>query len=291
MAVQPVCAVIVTFHPGAATLKHIPEIMAQVARLVVVDNASHASEIALLRMASRDLGFYLIENKENFGIAQALNQGVQWAESEGHRWVVLFDQDSTVTNGLIAQMFGAWQSHPHRDLVGSIHPRYVDPQTGLETAVPRSRDGNPIFPMTSGSLMPTWIFNRIGWFLSDYFIDLVDWEYSFRIRAAGYLVIDAQQAKLFHAPGNPKKTTVLGITFHTTYHSPVRRYFFARNSIVFYKKYFVAFPSWILMAICIQLRDAMKCFVAEPDRTRNVRSFLLGTWDGLKGRVGPRRDY
>lgn len=288
MTAQCVCAVIVTYHPTAQTLENLPNVLAQVQGLVVVDNGSNADEIDPLRKASQTIGFKMIENGENLGVAEALNQGVRWAKSEGYPWAILFDQDSRITEGFIGQLFSAWKSHPHREQVGSIQPRYADPETHFEAAVPRASDGSPVLPMTSGALMPVWIFDRIGWFASEYFIDLVDWEYCFRIRAAGYLIADAKQALLLHAPGNPAETTFLGRTFHPSHHSAIRRYYISRNCIAFYRKYFFSFPGWILKSIYRQLYEMIVCFIAEEDRARKFRNFLLGTWDGLTGKMGKR---
>jgi rhamnosyltransferase len=288
MTAQSICAVIVTYHPTSKNIEQMSSVLAQVQALVVVDNGSSPDEVQTLRTASRSFGFHLIENGDNLGIAEALNHGVRWAKSEGFPWVILFDQDSRITAGFVNQMFAAWDVHPQRERVGSIHPRYADPETQLEAAVPRASDGSPVRPMTSGALMPVWIFDRIGWFASEYFIDLVDWEYCFRIRAAGFLVADAKQAMLLHAPGNPAGTTILGHTFHPSHHSAIRHYYISRNCIVFYRKYFFAFPRWILNTVGRQLHDTLVCLIAEENRARKFRNVLLGTWDGLTGRMGKR---
>ncbi len=288
MTAQSACAVIVTYHPSAKMLQNVLNVLAQVQGLVVVDNGSNADELDPLRTASQTVGFKLIENGENLGIAEALNQGVGWAKSQGYPWVILVDQDSRITDGFVRQMFAAWESHHDRDRVGSIHPRYADPETHFEAAVPRAGDGSPVLPMTSGALMPAWIFDRIGWFASEYFIDLVDWEYCFRIRAAGFLIADAKQAVLLHTPGNPAGTTFLGRSLHSSHHSAIRRYYISRNCIAFYRKYFFSFPGWILNSIYRQLYEMIVCFITEEDRARKFRNFLLGTWDGLAGRMGKR---
>jgi len=288
MTTRSVCAVIVTYHPKTEMLQNLNNVLAEVQALVVVDNGSNADEVQVLRMTSRKLSFHLIENRENLGIAEALNQGVRWAKREGYRWVILFDQDSKITEGFIGQMFAAWESHPKRERVASIHPRYADPETGIELLVPRTVDGSLVLPMTAGSLMPLWIFDRIGWFASEYFIDLVDWEYCFRIRAAGLLVTDSKQARLLHAAGSPAKITVLGKTFHPSNHSAARRYYISRNCIAFYRKYFFIFPRWVLKCIYRQVLEMAVCAIAEHDRVRKFRNFLLGTWDGLTGKMGER---
>jgi rhamnosyltransferase len=287
---ESVCAVIVTYHPSATMLDIVPKVLAQVDGLVVVDNGSNNDELVPLRAASQTLGFHLIENRDNLGIAEALNQGVRWAKSESFSWVILFDQDSQVSEGFTGHMFSAWKSHPERERVGSIHCRLVAPKTGVEVWVPRTPDGNPLLPMTSGSLMPVWIFDKVGWFASEYFIDVVDWEYAFRTRAAGFLVADARHATLFHVPGDPAKAVILGHTFYTSNHSALRRYYMTRNRIVFYRKHFRAFPAWGVKTVYHQFKETVVSLLVEPDRTRKLRNILLGAWDALTGRMGRRMD-
>ena len=285
---RSVCAVIVTDHPSPEMLAAIELVLQQVQGLVVVDNGSSSSELTLLRAANEARSFALIENGENLGIAEALNQGVRWAQSRGFSWVVLFDQDSKVTDGFIGNMFATWKSHPLRERIGSLHPLHTDPETGLEDVLRRAKDGGPIIAITSGALMPLWIFDKIGMFASEYFIDEVDTEYSFRIRAAGYLLADSPQAVLLHKIGHPKKASFFGFSFTPSHHSALRRYYMTRNRVVLYKKYLPVIPHWVLPSIYDSLKETAKCFLGEEDRGSKFRSFLLGTWDGLIGRMGKR---
>lgn len=289
MTGQSVCAVIVSYHPNTSTLETLLKIKAQVCGLVVIDNGSTADEIVSLRTASHALGFHVIENGENLGIAEALNEGARWAKSNGYEWVIFFDQDSEITDGLIEQMLAAWNAHPGRERVASIHPRYVDPATGTEPFVRRASDGGPIMSMTSGALMPIWIFEKIGWFAPEYFIDCVDFEYCLRIRAAGYLIADSKNAVLLHAAGHADKSnSLLGFSFRPTHYNATRRYYISRNRIAFYRKYFRVFPRWILQFMYDGLRETVKCFASERDRLHKFRSLMLGTWDGLIGKMGKR---
>ena len=288
MNLQSICAVIVTYHPTHDMLENMPDIFVQVQGMVVVDNDSGTEQLKALRAASDSIGFHLIENGENLGIAEALNRGVRWAKDNGYPWVILFDQDSNITDRFVDLMFAAWESHSDRQRVCSIHPRYVHPETGREQQVWRAGDGGPVISITSGALIPTWIFDRIGWFASEYFIDEVDSEFCYRIRAAGYLIADSKQAILLHAAGHPKKFSFLGFNFQPGHHSAVRRYYMSRNRVVLYRKYLPVFPAWILHSIGQALRETIKCFIVEKDRARKFRNLLLGTWDGLIGRMGKR---
>ena len=286
---QWVCAVLVTYYPSAAMIENFHNILAEVQEFVVVDNGSSEYEVNELRIASRNLGFHLIENRENLGIAEALNQGVRWAKDKGYPWVILFDQDSKTQGAFVERMFNTWLSHPRRSQIASIHPRYLVPETGrFGWYAPRAPDGSPFWSMTSGALMPTWIFDNIGWFASEFFIDWVDIEYCFRIRAAGYLIAESQEAVLVHSPGRSIPSSILGYRFLPSHHSAVRRYYMSRNRVVVFRKYFSALPLWTAKAMYAAWRDTMKCFLGEKDRARKFRNFLLGTWDGLTGRMGQR---
>lgn len=288
---ESVCAVVVTYHPTSSMLENLSRIRAQLGGVVVVDNGSNEQELDALRFASRSQRIQVIENKENLGIAEALNQGVKWAKTQAFEWVVLFDQDTGITDGFIENMLAAWRGHPQRERIGSIHARHVIPNTAKEVWVTRSPDGSPILPLTAGSMMPMWIFDQIGWFASEYFIDVVDWEYSFRTMAAGFLVIDAKHAILFHEPGHAAETRVFGHTFRPSHHNAIRRYYLTRNRIAFYKKYIGTFPKWILSSAYHQFfKETVMCLIAEDNRLRKLRSIVLGMCDGILGRMGSRDD-
>jgi rhamnosyltransferase len=285
---QSVCAVLVTYHPDAAMLEHLHHVLAQVHGLVVVDNGSNPDELGVLRAAGRDCGFHLIENGRNVGIAEALNRGIAWVKSQNFPWVLLLDQDSRTGDGFVAAMLGTWLSHPKREQIASIYPRYIHPKLGYTQMAPIAVDGTLIWCLTSGTLIPTWIFDKIGWFASNFFIDWVDVEYCFRIRAAGYQIVESPEAILLHDPGQSAPASFLGLRFWPSHHSPVRRYYMSRNRVVVFRKYFLRLPVYTLKAMSMALRDSAKCFLGEKERQRKFRNFLLGSWDGLIGRMGSR---
>lgn len=287
---QSVCAVVVTYHPTASMIENLSAIWAQVDEMVVVDNGSNSDALDKLRRAGQNLRFTPIENGQNLGIAEALNQGVRWAIEKSYAWVILFDQDSVITDGFVDEMLSTWATHPLRDRLGAVHPRYLDQETGIEAYVWRAADNGPVRSMTSGALIPTWIFSKLGWFDSDFFIDDVDTEYCFRVRAAGYLLADSRSAILRHSSGSPRCITRFGFTFSPSHHSAWRRYYMSRNRTALCCRYFLVFPGWTLRYAYDCARETVKCFLGESDRRRKFRNVVLGIWDGLTGRMGARQD-
>ncbi|MES2392876.1 MAG: glycosyltransferase, partial [Acidobacteriota bacterium] len=126
LATDPVCAVIVTFHPDADVIANLQALRPQVSRVVVVDNGSTPEELAQLRQAALALDVELIENGDNLGIAAALNRGIRRALELDYLWVLLFDQDSRVTEDFTQTMMGAFAASPSRDRLAILIPRYED---------------------------------------------------------------------------------------------------------------------------------------------------------------------
>lgn len=267
---------------------NLSKVRAQTQGMVVVDNGSNLEELSSLRKAATELGFQLIENGENLGVAEALNRGVKWAKEQGFPWVILFDQDSKITEGFLGAMLGTWESHPHREKIASLHPRYVEPGFDGDPRIKRAADGGPFVSITSGALMPAWIFDRIGYFVSEYFMDEVDTEYCLRIRAAGYAVMDSREAVLLHWVGSPTTASLLEFRVRPTNQNAIRRYYISRNRIATYRKYFSIFPAWVLGTAYAAVRETAKALIVEEDRARKFRNVLLGTWDGFIGRTGKR---
>ena len=132
MDMKSVCAVIVTFRPRDEDYENILKVRAQVDNVVVVDNGSPHDSLLRLRALSKESCLTLIENGANLGIGAALNIGVRSAETSGSRWVILLDQDSTVTENFMERMVSDFTRGAGRLNLGQIVPRYIDPKSGIE---------------------------------------------------------------------------------------------------------------------------------------------------------------
>ncbi len=282
-----VCAVVVTFRPRLADMGNLARVLPQVQWLVVVDNGSSGEQIELLQIASREMGFLLIQNGQNLGIAAALNVGVRCAQAAGAQWVALFDQDSAVTQGFISQMLADFSWYAKQRNILLLVPRYQDPQSGVERTCPMDEDGGPFVTITSGSLLPVEAFNKCGYFKEELFIYTVDDEYSLRLRSQGYSIALSRDAVLLHASGVPSYFHVFGRPwFQTTNYRPGVRYYISRNRVWMTMRYGAAYPRWVRGALRASLIDLCKLTVAEEYRWRKIKMILLGLRDGFLGRMG-----
>jgi rhamnosyltransferase len=287
MCCNDVCAVIVTFRPATDDLCNLSKVRPQVERLVVVDNGSPEDKLELLRVASRKLNFTLIENGENKGIAAALNIGVRWAQSNGSKWVALFDQDSTVTDGFIAQMLTDFEYFASQRNILLLIPRYRDRTSGVERIVGLDQDGGPFVTSTSGSLLPISAFEKCGYFKEELFIYTVDDEYSLRLRSYGYSIALSNHAVLLHVSGRPSCYRLFGKQwFHTTNYRAGVRYYISRNRVWMIRRYGIRYPRWARGALRASIIDLFRFAIAEESRGAKVKMVFLGLRDGMLGRMG-----
>lgn len=282
-----IAAVVVTFHPDAKVLENLSVLRPQTDRLIVVDNGSSDGELTPLRELCDALGAELLENGENLGIATALNQGVAAARETNCSWVLLFDQDSRVTDGFVEAMVRFFLSNPWGDRLAIANPRYVDFRLGTPLPQHREIDGVLESATTSGSLSRMSLFDETGGFADELFIDGVDYEYSLRARAKGYVIATCAEAVLLHSPGDPTSHGFPGSKpFQASNYAPIRRYYQERNKIWICKRYGRRFPEFFLNQFTISVKDLVKIVLVEKNSGRKLRYFLRGIADGVRGRMG-----
>ncbi|MDR3409391.1 MAG: glycosyltransferase family 2 protein [Formivibrio sp.] len=284
------CAIVVTYHPADSVFEHLSILRSQVPGLVVVDNGSTPDVLERMRSESKRIGFYLIENGENRGVAAALNTGVRWAIENEYEWVALFDQDSSVPECYFDAMFRTIASSTMLDKIGVIAPIYRDPSTGyLDNPFP-GNDDTLWAVMTSGSLMPVWIFKRCGWFEEEFFIDQVDDEYCFRIQTMGYKIMVCENAILLHTSGTPQAHRLFGFKLIISrHHSAGRRYYITRNGLVMARRYRRQCPAWSRYTLSyLLLKAPIIILLVESDRFMKLVNIARGTIDAYLGRMGKR---
>jgi rhamnosyltransferase len=243
-----------------------------------------------MRSESEAIGFHLIENGENRGVASALNTGIRWAIENRYEWVALFDQDSSVSECYFDAMFRAIASSTAPEKIGIVAPRYRDPSTGVLRKSSVGEDGTIWMAMTSGSLMPAWIFESCGWFEEELFIDQVDNEYCFRIHERGYNIEVCENAVLLHTPGAPQAHKILGFKWIISgHHSAGRRYYITRNGLIMALRYRRQRPAWSRVTLkYLLLIDPIIILLVESDRLEKLVNVARGVVDACLGRMGKR---
>jgi rhamnosyltransferase len=251
----------------------------------VVDNGSPEETLAPIAALQERLGFTLVRNGENRGIANAMNVGLAHVLAESYRWVVFFDQDSRVTLGFVAALLTELQDPK----VGIACPRYLDKESGGERPeMCVASDGGPLTCMTSGSMSPTDVFRKVGTFVEELFIYCVDDEMCLRVRSAGYTIRRSATAVLVHKEGASKFRSVGGRKFYVTDQKPNRRYYITRNQLWVRAKYPRYFPQQTtkIRNLALLVKGYARTLLLEGRRLAKAVAIGRGICDFMIGRMG-----
>jgi rhamnosyltransferase len=288
-----ICAVIVTFYPAAEIIENVAVLLDQVDEVVIVDNGSGEEAKRQLERLAGSPRVSVIYNRENLGIAAALNIGVRHAKAAGHQWVATFDQDSKVTPGMIRVMLLAYDTYPEKENVASLSPCYQNQSTGQVSASRTKfesgdaiRYAEVLVVMTSGNLIKLTVFDAVGYFNESLFIDYVDSEYCLRCASQGFKILEVKDAILLHSIGEPVQHRFLGKLRSTSNHSVVRRYYIARNGIYIYKKFAFTHPVWVAHDAYQLLKTTILLVLFEADRMQKLAAIIKGAIHGVSGKMG-----
>lgn len=287
---RDVCAVAVTFHPDSGFLARCRRALAQIGRLVIVDNGSSEGETSMLQQLAANPAVTLVRNLDNLGVATALNRGICHATALGFSWALLLDQDSCIDDDMVQRLIAIEAAFPDRGRLAVIGSDFR-----LEGAVPHPADAGDTgwqeaeLVITSGSLLSLAAYAAIGPFREEFFIDHVDSEYCYRARAAGYRVISTLKPTMTHSIGSLTSNRMLWFEGRTHNHAADRRYYIARNGTVILREY-GNYPLglWAVKGLTKCARLCKPIALYERHKVPKILAVAQGWWHGIRGHMGPR---
>ncbi len=213
-----VLGIVVLYNPTLEVVENIKSYNKYCKEVIAVDNSDMKNEI-VIRQIKKIKNLKYVSLNGNHGIAKALNVGCKYGKNNNYKWVLTMDQDSKFNDNLIKIMFDHIRDYHD---IGIISPNYFfdrkrnSKYTGVKTKK---------YTMQSGNLLNLNIYEKIGEFKEEFFIDGVDYEYCLRLNKNGYKVYECGEAILYHNPGITKKL----LFFKYGYCSPTRIYYQVRN--------------------------------------------------------------
>ncbi|MGX5770684.1 glycosyltransferase family 2 protein [Microbacterium trichothecenolyticum] len=275
-------AVVLAYHPDDAILENLVRIRPQVGRVYVVDN-SPGEESARLWSTLGD-GVEVLEQCGNVGVAAGFNAGIRAALAAGSDYVVIFDQDSTPTPGMVDRLLSVHAQHGAH--AGVIAPALRSAATGV---VYRRETGDGVAEVpvliSSGSLLSRDLIERIGLHDQPLFIDYVDHDFCLRARAAGLRNLKVFDALLDHRFGDSDPIRLLGRRVYLANYSTMRLFHQTRNRVIVIRRY--GFGAWFWEDAWFTLKAWTKLLLFERNRGAKLGAALRGLRAGL---VYPARE-
>ena len=269
-----------------------------VEKIFIVDNSTVPTVIL-----SNYEDVIIDSHPENLGVSGGLGLALKWTFLHKYDFLWAFDQDSIPASNCLEVLLKVYDQVSLNVNIGIIAPTPTDPRTNkvVEGAIfDRYRfigcehKQNAEFyecdsPITSGSLISIAAAKTISPPRTDLFIDGIDLDYGLRLKQNGFHNLIVTKAILNHKFGNPIKVKFFQKERFLQKYSALRHYYICRNhtylesrsakkwyrliSIMGRTKYMLYTMFWILL-------------YDSEDKKLKIWSCLLGTYDGLTGKLG-----
>lgn len=272
-----IVAGIVTYNPQIDRLEqNIEAVIPQVEEVIIVDNGSQNS--LKIKDLCKEIGVHFIKNSENYGIATALNQIFNYYSSANEMekvWILTLDQDSVVYSDIIDEYKKCMCSKKTVSITCLREDRgyLVEDSATDEFVQPVNKC------ITSGNMVCVDAWKTVGGFNDKLFIDMVDSEFCYRLRMAGFQILRVNKVKIIHELGNAFQVTFMGKNRTILNHSAFRKYYIFRNTTYLLKKYPLAKADY-------SYYELAKTFIAillfEEDKFNKIRRAIKGLRDGLR---------
>ena len=275
-------ATVIWYNPDNENIKNIRTYIDYVEKLYIIDNSKENNK--KLADSLNNLKAEYIYNEKNLGIAKALNLACEKAANDNFEWILTMDQDSSFDSDSINAYFRAFEKMTKNN-VGIISPRHI-----LKNDIDKFSDvkesAEVDHVMNSGNLLNLKIWEEIGRFDENLFIDEVDSEICFRIIENGYKVIQLNKIRMFHELGNLEKKNFFTRKISVLNHNHIRKYYIMRNKFYMLKKY----KKYRLRYIYYILNDFFKVIFYEKDKLRKLKYMFKGITDFMKNKMGELDD-
>lgn len=259
--------------------------------VIVVDNGSAENDAQVLK---ERFGNYirLIQNDRNYGFAGGVNIGMQYAlKYSSPDYFLLLNNDTIVAPDFLTQMVRVAENDSSIGIVGPKVYLYGSPNimqgiggksnmwTGLSACIgDREVDAGQyssrqvVDLALACTLTKVEAINRIGLYDESYFCYREDDDYCFRARKAGYKVVYAPEAFIWHKVGHTAQRTTGFIPYYLTRNSfKFMRKHATRLQYCVFLLYFSLFRFWFATGVFLLYHRNVKEFVA----------FCRGVKDGI----------
>ena len=278
------CSVTVLYHPDVSAWENIRSYIKEFEILYLIDNSERTTIVPDDILYNKKIKY--ISLGDNYGMGYALNKGAQMALDNGCIWLATFDQDSKPKADMIQiiKNYILANNTSDKGIISPAHSSIVSQNQDLS-----GEESEEIYVMTSGNFLNLPVYQEVGPFEEDYFIDFIDIEYCLRLKSKGYKVVRIKSAILEHKLGETRDTGIMGYVFphrkKIFQHNAIRTYYITRNRFYCMDKYKNIFPEytgqsgfgWKILA---------KLVLFEDNKIKKILNTVRGYLDYKRGRMG-----
>lgn len=284
--VNKVYSIIVAYNPVLEELKDCIEKLKKQTELVIVCNNS-VDDIQI-----EDALIKIFNFRENLGIAKAQSIGMKWAFENGADFILQIDQDSIPDDSLVENLLYCYNELTQKGYkIGLVGSQDFDKDSKIPSKAKINKGKNIENEhylqikqlLSSGSLIPKKTYLTIGGMEDELFIDIVDFEYCWRLSDSNFLIVKNKEAKILHKLGYGTRK-LFGI-FKINIGAPFRHYYQFRNILLMMNRRYVPLM-WKISQIIKLLFKLIFYFFGLKDGKERFKFMLLGIKDYFSGKLG-----
>ena len=276
-------ATVIWYNPTNENIDNIKTYLNHFEKLFIIDN-SKSSNRGLAETLESIKVEYTYNKGKNLGISSALNLACEKAKKEGFSWILTMDQDSSFDSEDVKEYLKIFDQIQNNN-IGIISPNHI-----LKNDIVKLEDNKMFIDtdhvMTSGNLLNLFVWEKVGKFDENLFIDEVDSEMCYRMIEKGYQIKQLNKIKMYHELGNLEKRNFFFRKISVLNHNYIRKYYIMRNKFYMfknYKRYRLRYGYYILS-------DFFKVVVYEKDKIRKLKFMFKGIKDFFQNKMGELDD-
>lgn len=282
MDYNKVGAIVITYNFDSTFKKSFEISYKQVDHIVIVDNNSNEECIKFLKKIEGLNKVTIIYNDRNYGIARAINQGIDLLIKLKCDWIITLDDDSVLEKDAVYKMLKA-KDNINKNNIGAVCPNVYDVNLKEYMYSNEIKISKISKAIQSGAMFNSKVFEKIGLFNEELFIYYVDEEYFEKIILSGYEIYRINNAIIYHSDGCIIKKKLLSKEFHFNRRPYYAIYYRARNGIYMVKKYGLSYLKDIF-------RDPIKIFLYDDNKCKKIIYYIKGIKDGIFNNLGPMQE-
>ena len=274
-----IVAGIILYNPDINRLmENISAISPQVEHIIIIDNNS-TNILGLKENLIKNSKIKFVKNENNLGVAKALNQIALSAISLDYDWLITLDQDSVAPENLVE----IYSKYIEIDKVGMISCKIIDRNFGELSSQREKRKGWEFVDMciTSASMINLSVWQTVGGFCEEMFIDSVDFDICYLMQEYGYKILKTNEVALLHEVGKSQKIKFCGREELVFHHSPLRCYYMIRNSLLLGERH-----SKRLFFMYVAIKRFCLVIIYEDDKCNKMNMMFKGFFHAMIGRYG-----
>ena len=277
-----IAGVVILYNPDEDLQARIESYLQILEALYVFDNTELLNDDIKNKLSGIPKVKYS-HDEENKGISFRLNQAAELALKEGFDLLLTMDQDSYFDKGVAEKYKTCFINYNEFSKTAMFGLEFIKDSPSAICSPEKVSE-----LITSGSIVNLNLYNKIGDFDENLFIDYVDHEYCYRAQTKGYELIKFSNIFLQHAIGSTQQKRSIASFKNTqrSFHSSTRIYYMVRNYLYVNAKYKNSFPQELKNQRNSILTRIKNKLLYNTNRIKLLKLIFRAYKDYKSGRMG-----